>query len=556
MYLLQAGIAFVVVWRLLERMVAHPWVRCVGIALGTLAFWDGVFLWGGPLAYSLAASCLTWATYLAIREAVEARARHSTAITLLVAFAIVCHPFAVPFALLLCGLRFLFMPARRWPTMLLAAGVAVAAYVIVRDSPPSEASAVHTLGLLFGVRPGDMADRITGLFTQDALFARTLFGRVTLPGEIFFVLMAVLHLAGFLISPYVALRARGETALRMVAVLNTGVGLLYLFARDVPMAPIPEWPQRILTLYSPITYVAGFTGIVYVLRRVMRGTREGKDRGRRWGWAIPPAILAGMVLVEVPILRVGSAIGTNLAKLRDEIVASGATNAVVVIGGLDDVHPFYLRCVPFLLFSDPVMISRHLLVSTEWHFQARHPSRITELSIDLGRKRYLAKFKSEHSVMSVVLVEQPNNRFPVIEHTEQNRWGNAPALALGQFRQGMELLDAGDYRDALEHFNTAIHLQPKFASAWNDGGAALYKAGQPADAAGYFAQAVKLDPEFVDARVNLATVLLDLGRPAEAIPQLQAALKQKPDNALARQLLNRATDAGHEGAPAAAAKHP
>ncbi len=49
-YLTEGLVAFFVVWRLITRLVENPLVRCVGCSLGALAFWDGLFLWGGPLA--------------------------------------------------------------------------------------------------------------------------------------------------------------------------------------------------------------------------------------------------------------------------------------------------------------------------------------------------------------------------------------------------------------------------------------------------------------------------------------------------------------------------
>ena len=74
-YLLQAGVCFVVVWRSLERIVQQEWLRCVGVALGSLAFWDANFLWGGPLAYSLAGTCISLATLFVLREGSHARHR-------------------------------------------------------------------------------------------------------------------------------------------------------------------------------------------------------------------------------------------------------------------------------------------------------------------------------------------------------------------------------------------------------------------------------------------------------------------------------------------------
>jgi hypothetical protein len=54
LYLIQVLICFTIVYRILVRVVENVWLRAFGIVLGTLAFWNGVFLWGGPLAFSIA----------------------------------------------------------------------------------------------------------------------------------------------------------------------------------------------------------------------------------------------------------------------------------------------------------------------------------------------------------------------------------------------------------------------------------------------------------------------------------------------------------------------
>lgn len=539
LYLMQVGVGFAVIWRALERLVANPWWRAVGTALGTLALWDGIFLWGGPLAYSLAATALSAATFLAFREAAEPGKSASLPIALLVLAALVCHPFALPFALVLCGVRFLFAPPQRRATVALALGVLVAGYVIVRDSPATEAGSVHGIGQLFGLHPAEMVDRLTGLFRLDALFAHALFGPPSPLLHGCFLAFAVLHLAGFLLSPWLAGQARLPTWLRMLATLNTAVGLMYLFSRDLPDGPIPEWPQRILTLYAPVTYLAGFAGIVQLIGRFRAPLVAPGWSPPKSAWLVPPALLLLAVAAQAPVLRLGDEVARNVAKVRSEVLASGVTNAYVVVAGVDGIRPFYLRCVPFMLFSDPELIARNVLVGTEWHFQARHPSRLVESTFNLGRKRYLAEFSVQASTLAVQLVEQPPNRFPLIEGTNLQRWGSAATLALGQFDQGVQLAQAGFLADAFEHFHTAAYLRPDFADAWSNAGVALQKAGRPQDAPQFFEAALKADAKHLDARLNLAMALATLGRNPEAIAHFEEVLRLKPDHAVAREWLAR-----------------
>lgn len=536
-YLLQVGVSFGVVWRILERIVADPWLRAIGIALGALAYWDGVFLWGGPLAYSLAACSMTFATFLALRGVVEPDRDHALPLVLALGFALACHPFAVPFALVLCAVRWLFNRRRRWQTAVIAAAIAIYAVVIVRDSPASEATASDGLRLLFGFNAGQLRDRVVGLFAQDATFATTLFGTTPLSSRIAFVVLALVHVAGFLLSPWLAWRAKDALWLRMVATLNTIAAAMYLFSFDLPYGPIPEWPQRILTLYSAFTFLAGFAGVAYLLGGRLQ--RLPIYVPRRTAWLLPVLLLFFVSWVEARVFRFGTRLEAGIAQAREDLLGSGVSGAYLVVSGVDSIRPFYLRAVPFVLFSDPAVIDRHLLIGTEWHFKARHPTRLAEASLESGRKRFLAEFGATASRLTVRLLPQPDNRFPIIERTNVIRWGNPVDLANDQRAQAIELFENGAYAAAAKHFSTAVHLLPNDPTPWIDAGVAFYDAGMRQDAAASFDQALRLAPNHPDANTDLAAVFLDFGRIDEAEAHILRALAVDPHHPRALQLQQR-----------------
>lgn len=536
-YLAQVLVAFCVLWRTLEKLVANPWLRAVAISFGTLVFWDGVFLWGGPLAYSLAAMALSIATFLTFREATEPTRNACWLLTVCVLFAMFCHPFAAPFALIVAALRFIWVKRFRVHTLALVAIVGLYSVIILRDSPQSEASASGQLGLLFGFDATQMWLRIRGLFTLDEVFARALFGTVPWQESLLFIAYASVRAFGFVLSPIVALRERNSLWIRMLATLNSIVAVLYLFSWDVANSPIPEWPQRILTLYAPFTLLAGIAALVFLFRRPADQTAQNGVAAPRVIWALPIALLGFMLSVEVPVLRKAKELEANYRSLRDGTLESGLKECFALVAGVDSIQPFYLRCVPFLLFSDPQIVSRHVLIATEWHFQARHPSKVLETLIDVDRKRYLAKFSCpEPYNLHLEFQEQSNVHFPVLENTNVARWGNVANLASDQFQKGMDLLKEGIYNSALEHFNTALYLQPSNAHAWNDGGAALFRAQRFRDAVDYFRRAVAADPKLLEARLNLAKALVNADQRGDAIPVLEEYLRLDPDNHEATEL--------------------
>jgi|GEM_PF-2739116 len=530
LYLLQAGVCFAVICRLMERMVENVWLRCLGISLGALACWDAQFIWGGPLAFSLAAMNLTIAMYFTLREAAEPAARSTGWVVGLFGFAgLVCHPFALPFAMALCALRVLLLAGRRLENTGMAAALALFGWVIIKDSPAGESFSASRLSELIGLNAPEMGDRLVGLFTQDAQAAQFLFGFAPTGLGLYFVMLGVVHCIGFCTAPFVACYARESRPLRMLALLTTGVAVLYFIGRDVPAAPIPQWPQRILTFYSPFTFLAGIVGPAYLIRRFWPPRLRVGDRWGKVGWIVPLAILGCLALVQLPVFRLGENIRKSYEATRAEILRSPVKNAFLVVSNVDSIRPFYLRCIPFLLFSDPEIVARRITIFTEWHFQPRHPTRLTEDTFNLGRARYLANFSVHRGLLEVKIMPHAADTFPVAEHTRAAGFGENANLAGKQFQQGIDLFQAGANRDAYEHFLTAVRLLPTYAEAHNNLGVILLDVGRGAEAMERFVLAVRIKPDFAEGRSNLGALLLDQGRPAEAIEHLEAAVRLSPN---------------------------
>jgi Flp pilus assembly protein TadD len=175
---------------------------------------------------------------------------------------------------------------------------------------------------------------------------------------------------------------------------------------------------------------------------------------------------------------------------------------------------------------------------------------VLETLIDVDRKRYLAEFSCpSNGDLRLEFKEQSDKYFPVLENTNVARWGNVRNLAADQFQKGMQLFADGIYNSSLEHFNTALYLDPKDADAWNDGGAALFRARRFSDAVNYFQHALEVDPKLHDARLNLAKALIHCGRGSEALTVLEEYTRSNPTNAEANQLLKELKTSAASGKP-------
>ena len=536
-YLLQGGVFFLVIWRLLVRLVPEAWLCSVAIALGTLAFWDGFFLWGGPLPFSLAAASLTAATFFTLREAEAPAGCNPLLVPLLSLVALMCHPFALLFALVLAALRGVFVPARRLPSAGLVLGLLLLGWIIRNDS--SDTAPVSAFTNLFTWPGAQVPDRLVELFTVSNNFAHRLFGFCPPGLQIYFALLGAIHLLGFVASPVVVVLAQKAPALRLLAALNTVVAALYFCSVQNEFV-IPGWPWRILTFHSPLLFVAGVACPLFLLRRWQPALLLRVATPRPALWAVPVGIAGLMFIIQVPLLRLGENVGRSYERTRTSMLQSGVANAFGVVADIDNIEPFYLRCVPFLLCSDPQLLARNVHLFTEWHIQNRHPTRLTEAWFDLGRRGFQASFFKARPGIDVRVVPQPMNQVVMSAGNNQGAGGGKPDFGFMEFTKANTLIQLGCVRDAIPHYEAALRVIPGLAEAHNNLGVALLSSGRQSEAIERFAAATQLKPDFADAQANLGIMLVQVGRPAEARPHLQIALRLKPDHAAARANLERA----------------
>ena len=139
--------------------------------------------------------------------------------------------------------------------------------------------------------------------------------------------------------------------------------------------------------------------------------------------------------------------------------------------------------------------------------------------------------------------------------------------ALKYYNQGNELIEAGEYEQAILAFDEAVknradfaqawtnrgfaqgklgrHLEkfsscaqatsvaPDFAEAWNCRGLARFDLKQYEQALKEYNQAIAVEPDFFRGWFNKGQVLLRLGQPREAITATREVLKPQPDYFLA-----------------------
>lgn len=98
-----------------------------------------------------------------------------------------------------------------------------------------------------------------------------------------------------------------------------------------------------------------------------------------------------------------------------------------------------------------------------------------------------------------------------------------PKNAMEDYRQGLELGQAGKNEEAVVEFRNAINNYPLFSQCHTEIGKIRLKTGKLDDATTSFRSALRIDPEDFDAHLNLGIALLNLKKYNEAEPELVSA---------------------------------
>lgn len=127
---------------------------------------------------------------------------------------------------------------------------------------------------------------------------------------------------------------------------------------------------------------------------------------------------------------------------------------------------------------------------------------------------------------------------------------NRPQRARLHYLLGAVLVFQNHDEIAVQHFATAVELEPQLTDAYVKLGNGLARTGRLEEAAETFTQALAIDPEAWEIRLKRATILLNLGRIEEGQTEFREALQRDPGNPLIRVRLAESLEAA--GSPQAA----
>lgn len=102
------------------------------------------------------------------------------------------------------------------------------------------------------------------------------------------------------------------------------------------------------------------------------------------------------------------------------------------------------------------------------------------------------------------------------------------------YREGVDLLRAGRYHEAMTSFRLALREAPGDVAAMQQIAIAHTRIGMTDEAIRTYNAVLARDPKAVGAHYGLAFLLLREGRPKEAIPHLRRFLEGAPEREEAR----------------------
>lgn len=136
-------------------------------------------------------------------------------------------------------------------------------------------------------------------------------------------------------------------------------------------------------------------------------------------------------------------------------------------------------------------------------------------------------------ILSIIIVLPflSSCNIPTIKNYDEAK-SNKKHDAITYYNQGYAFAKQGQYQQAIDEFNEAIHLQPDNFKAYNSRGSAYNNLGKSQRAVADYNEAIRLKPDYADAYHNRGAAYASIGQYQLAIEDFSEAIHLKPKDAI------------------------
>ena len=193
-------------------------------------------------------------------------------------------------------------------------------------------------------------------------------------------------------------------------------------------------------------------------------------------------------------------------------------------------------------YRDPIILPAGTVVSMRYHYDnsaanPRNPNRPPK-RVEGGNQ---ATDEMAHLWLQVMPANRRDSRRIYAEAWAKHELDKNPHNYAADLTMGSLALARFDALSAVTPLQDAVALNPRDAIAHNLYGTALQATGRNAEAMQQFETALHLKPDFPNARFNLAHLLANAGKRDEAMENLRQILKSYPDDPAAKGFLDQLT---------------
>ncbi len=199
---------------------------------------------------------------------------------------------------------------------------------------------------------------------------------------------------------------------------------------------------------------------------------------------------------------------------------------------------FVLLLLPVLGFLN-IYFMRYSLVSDHWqYFAIIGPIALVAAGIALALAHTktsvpYAIFSGAFVVALGALTWRQAGSYRNLETLWTATLAQNPRASIAHNNLGNLLLQRGQVKEAIAHFQQALAIQPNASDVHCNLGSALLVQGRAAEAVAHFKEALRIQPTSAQAHINLGNVLLQQGQVNEALAHFQKAVELQPGQASA-----------------------